>query len=100
MTDIAGLLASAGLQVRELEWEQGEGNYAGQEVWSAGDPWLFWIVKNPDADYVWCETLNIEGFFPASPVRGSYATLGEAKDAAQADFTARILSALSSGDAS
>lgn len=84
------------VKVKALEWEQGEGNYDGQEVWSAGDPWLFWIVKNPDSpNYVWCETLNLEGFVPASPVRGSYPTLAEAKAAAQADFDARILSCLS-----
>jgi hypothetical protein len=86
------------VKVKPIEWEQGEGNYDGQEVWSAGDPWLFWIVKNPSSpDYVWCETLHLEGFVPASPVRGSYPSLEAAKAAAQADFETRIRSALSLG---
>jgi len=81
--------------VKALRWEYGEGNYEGQQVWHAGDPWLFWIVKNADRDeFVWCETLNIDGFVPASPVRGSFATLDLAQAAAQQDYESRILSAL------
>jgi len=82
-------------KVKRLEWEYGVGNCKGQQVWHTGNPWLFWIVKNTNSDeYVWCETLNLEGFVPASPVNGSFATLDEAKAAAQADFDRRILSAI------
>ena len=80
--------------VRPLEWREGDGQLAGQKVWSSGDPWVFWIVKNPGAKFIWCENFNIEGWCPASPVRGSFETLDEAKAAAQADFDQRILAAL------
>ena len=87
--------AATPLTVRPLEWEEGKGELDGQLVWSAGEPWLFWIVKNTDSPkYVWCENFNIEGFFPCSPVRGSFDTLDEAKAAAQEDYTKRILGAL------
>lgn len=80
--------------VRPLEWREGDGQLEGQKVWSSGDPWVFWIVKNPGAKFIWCENFNIEGWCPASPVRGSFETLSEAKAAAQADFDQRILAAL------
>lgn len=81
-------------RVKDLEWVHGTGNIPGQEVWNSGDPWVFWIVKNPDSEYIWCENLGFADMVPASPVRGSFATLDEAKAAAQADYEARILSAL------
>jgi hypothetical protein len=88
--------AVEGVVVKALEWVESEGVLLGQRVWSTGDPWLFWIVFNRDReDYIWCESLNIEGFLPASPVRGKYQNLEDAKAAAQADFEARILSCLS-----
>ena len=80
--------------VKQLEWDHAKGNMPGQEVWSSGDPWMFWIVKNPDSDFVWCESLGFEDMVPASPVRGSFKTLEAAKAAAQADYEARIRSAL------
>lgn len=87
--------SDGGVKVRELEWEKGEGNLSGQIVWSSGDPWVFWIVKDADKpSYVWCENFNIEGWCPASPVRGVFDTLEAAKAAAQQDYEARIRSAL------
>jgi hypothetical protein len=82
--------------VKALEWEESDGNYTGQTVWSPKDDiWPCWIVKNPDNDrYVWCEEIGIE-YAPASPVMGVFSTLPEAKAAAQADFERRILSCLS-----
>lgn len=80
--------------VRPMEWDESEGQLTGQRVWSSGDPWVFWIVKNPGEQYIWCENFNIEGWCPASPVRGSFDTLQDAKGAAQADYTNRILAAL------
>lgn len=95
MSQVENEVDLASVKVKALEWVYGEGNYEGQQVWHAGDPWLFWIVKNTDrTQYVWCETLNLEGFVPASPVRGQFYTLDEAKAAAQADFDRRIRSAL------
>jgi len=83
------------VRVKPLVWDYSAGERDGQHVWSSGEPWLFWIVKNPDnPKYVWCESLGYEGLVPASPVRGSFETLGEAKAAAQADFERRILSAI------
>ncbi|TIL54350.1 hypothetical protein [Mesorhizobium sp.] len=91
----AALTAPVPVAVKGLEWIYGEGNHEGQQVWHAGDPWLFWIVKNTGSDkFVWCETLNMDGFVPASPVRGSFDTLEAAKAAAHADYEARIRSAL------
>jgi len=87
--------SDGGVKVRELEWEKSEGNLSGQIVWSSGDPWVFWIVKDADKpSYVWCENFNIEGWCPASPVRGVFDTLDAAKAAAQADYASRIRSAL------
>ncbi|MCP1937373.1 hypothetical protein J2R95_003168 [Bradyrhizobium japonicum] len=86
--------SAATVQVRPLEWDEGKGELAGQLVWSSGDPWVFWIVKNPNEKYIWCENFNIEGFCPCSPVRGSYDTLDEAKAAAQADYDERIRAAV------
>jgi len=83
--------------VKPLEWKAGKGQIDGQFVWSSGDPWVFWIVKNPGEKYIWCENFNIEGFCPASPVRGSFDTLEDAKGAAQDDYTKRILAALVQG---
>lgn len=81
--------------VKPLEWQESDGNISGQKVWSSGDPWVFWIVKDShDADYVWCENFNIEGWCPASPVRGTFKSLDAAKAAAQADYEQRIRSAL------
>lgn len=80
--------------VRPMEWDESEGQLTGQRVWSSGDPWVFWIVKNPGEQYIWCENFNIEGWCPASPVRGSFDTLQDAKGAAQADYAKRILAAL------
>src|SRR3569833_1306935 len=75
---VSRLAAQSGGEVR-VEWEEGKGNFAGQFVWSSGNPWEFWIVKNPDDQgYVWCENFNIEGWCPASPVRGSFSTLDAA----------------------
>lgn len=86
--------AGGGVVVKPLEWEHSTGHLPHQEVWSSGDPWMFWIVKNGDEPYVWCENLGFADMVPASPVRGSYATLDEAKAAAQADYEARVLAAL------
>lgn len=82
------------VKVKPLEWIHAKGNLAGQEVWSSGDPWVFWIVKNPNERFVWCESFGLEDHIPASPVRGIFDTLADAKAAAQADFDRRIISAL------
>ncbi|WP_439399035.1 hypothetical protein ACRQ5Q_16850 [Bradyrhizobium sp. PMVTL-01] len=86
--------SAATVQVRPLEWAEGKGELKGQLVWSSGDPWVFWIVKNLNEKYIWCENFNIEGFCPCSPVRGSFDTLDEAKAAAQADYDERIRAAV------
>jgi hypothetical protein len=83
-----------GVKIKPLEWEHSTGHLPHQEVWSSGDPWIFWIVKNGDAPYVWCENLGFADMVPASPVRGSFDTLDEAKAAAQADYESRIRAAL------
>lgn len=82
------------MAVKPLEWQETEGNYEGQTVWSPGnDIWPCWIVKNPGSRYVWCEEIGIE-MVPASPIQGSYDTLDEAKAAAEVDYERRIRSAL------
>lgn len=88
------VMSGRGRMVRHLEWQEGEGQLDGQKVWSSGDPWVFWIVKNPGSKFIWCENFNIEGWCPASPVRGSFDSLDEAKAAAQTDFDQRVLAAL------
>jgi len=80
MTDIVGVLANAGLRVRDLEWRKiGEG-YAG----------FVGSISHARIEHGWSMC------FPYEYGGISYAQLDQAKAAAQADFTARILSALSS----
>ena len=100
MTDIAGLLSSVGLAVKPLEWRVPTDNpkdpgrednvycadgiggvYAISRKQKHGPERLLWMAHDP---FKW---------------RG-FDTIPQAKAAAQADFSARILSALSSGDAS
>ena len=83
------------MQVKKLEWEESSGNFDGQTFWSPkNDIWPCWIVKSPgDQAFVWCENLGAD-FLPASPVKGAFDTLEDAKIAAQADYEYRILSAL------
>ena len=90
MTDIAGLLESVGLIVKPLEWRE--------EI--IGTWWA--------ADAYRIETFDGGGFAArkCDPQSRAFRTVAlgigfrEAKAVCQADFSARILSALSSGDAS
>lgn len=81
------------VRVKPLEWEESEGNFPSQRVWSFDALKWMWIVQNDGGNFVWCEDVT-PSWAPASNVRGVFPTLEAAKAAAQADYEARILSAL------
>ena len=81
---IAQRLADAGVEVKPLEWEETvTGRYIGTPPVKLGDM-AFWIFMRAEG-YV--RHLNGGG-------KSVHTTLEAAKSAAQADYTARILSAL------
>ena len=85
--------AEARAGVKPLVWVQCEGNFNGQNVWCFDALKWMWIVQNNGGQYIWCEDVT-PTWAPASPVRGSFDTLAAAQAAAQADYTARILSTI------
>ena len=91
--ELVAQLADLPPKVKPLVWHECEGNYPSQKVWCFEFPQWMWIVQNEGGDFVWCEDVT-PSWFPASGVRGVFATLEAAKSAAQADHTARILAAL------
>ena len=92
MTDIAGLLTNAGLRVRDLEWSAWS-----RDRYSAKSMGASYSIRGGGALADGLFDLEINSY---TAKKGGFPSLTAAKAAAQADFTARILSALSSGDAS
>ena len=87
------IIAALPGMVPPLVWEQSEGNFAGQTVWSYDSKQTQWIVQNGNEDhFVLCESLTID-FAPCSPVTGVYEALEAAKAAAQAHHVATIMQA-------
>jgi hypothetical protein len=85
MTTIAERLAAAGIEVKPLEWSEcRNGNHRKGEVFSTRSPVNFAPIAAHKTHVGWW--LNVDCKI--------YPSLEDAKVAAQADYTARILAAL------
>lgn len=82
------------VSVKALEWEFiGKRNPPSSSIYSAETPFLSYMVSERE-DGSGCSLYSICGNLPASLPRTLHSKLEEAKAAAQADYEARIRSAL------